>query len=130
MYDGDTLTLNNAPDQVIRGASDLEPGTDIEILLDSETASDPFVKRPEATVQSDATFSTTADLSNNDEGAEFTVEATNDGETLATAEGRIVWFSKPARAPPFSRLSGKCPLVCSTVCVLQQGLSTGRYDWV
>lgn len=90
VYDGDAITLDNAPGQEIRGRTDLEPGTDIEILLKSETTSDPFVKLPEATVQDDGRFSATVDLSNNDEGTEFTAEATHDDETLATADGHIV----------------------------------------
>jgi len=89
-YEGDTLTLENAPEQEIRGNSDLGPGSDLEIALDSETASDPFVKRPETNVQDDGRFSATADMSNNDEGTEFAVEVIHDDETLATADGRLV----------------------------------------
>ena len=89
-YEGDTLTLDNAPEQEIRGTSDLDPGADLEILLDSETASDPFVKRPETNVRSDGEFSTTVDMSNNDEGSEFAVEVIHDDETLTEADGQVV----------------------------------------
>lgn len=89
-YQGDTLTLDNAADQMIRGTTDLEAGTELEIALDSETASDPFVKRPETTVQDGGQFSATVDMSNNDEGSEFTVEVIHDDETLAEADGQIV----------------------------------------
>ena len=89
-YEGDTLTLESAPDQEIRGTTDLDPGAALEIALDSETASDPFVKRPETTVQDGGQFSATVDMSNNDEGSEFTVEVIHDDETLAEADGQIV----------------------------------------
>jgi len=88
-YEGDTLTLDDAPEQEIRGTTDPEPGTDMQILFDSETASDPFVYRPEATVTSAGEFSTTVDMSDNDEGTEFTVQVIHDDETLTEADGRV-----------------------------------------
>ncbi|MDS0257819.1 hypothetical protein NDI56_00190 [Haloarcula sp. S1CR25-12] len=89
-YEGDALTLDNASEQQIRGTSNLDPGTGLEIQLDSETASDPFVKLPETTVQDGGEFSATVDMSNNDEGSEFTVEVIHDGETLTEADGQVV----------------------------------------
>jgi len=88
-YEGDTLTLDNASGQEIRGTTNLDPGTDLEIQIDSETESDPFVKRPGTTVQDGGQFSTTVDMSSNNEGSEFTVEVIHDDETLIETVGRI-----------------------------------------
>jgi hypothetical protein len=89
-YEGDSLTLDNAPEQELRGTTDLESGTTLEISLDSETPSDPLIKRPPATVTDEGTFSATVDMSDADEGTEFTVSVVTDDDTVAEADGRVV----------------------------------------
>ncbi|WP_277541790.1 DUF7827 domain-containing protein [Haloarcula laminariae] len=71
----DEIVLQAGPGQEVTGDTNLAPGTTVETTLDSDTSGDPFVKRPEATVESDGTFTAVADFSDNSAGSEFTAEA-------------------------------------------------------
>jgi len=89
-HEGDTFTLDNAPEAEIRGTTNLPTGTQISILIDSETPADPFVFRPETTVSDGGQFSTTVDLSERDEGIEFSLRVKYDDETLTETDGEVV----------------------------------------
>ncbi|WP_328763855.1 BGTF surface domain-containing protein [Haloarcula salinisoli] len=68
----DEIVLQAASGQEVTGETNLAPGTELELELDSDTSGDPFVKRPEAVVQEDGTFTAVADFSENSAGSEFT----------------------------------------------------------
>ena len=87
--DSESLTVSNAPEQTISGTTSVEPGTELEVKLDSPTSSDPFVKRPEATVQDDGSFTVTADFSDNEPGTEFEVTVLDGDTELTTADGQV-----------------------------------------
>ncbi|WP_262178555.1 BGTF surface domain-containing protein [Haloarcula laminariae] len=95
----DEIVLQAGPGQEVTGDTNLAPGTTIEATLDSDASGDPFVKRPEATVESDGTFTAVADFSDNSAGSEFTAEATasdfsgNLDSTSDEYDGRLTEFT-------------------------------------
>jgi len=48
VYDGDEISLSAGEGQVIRGQTSLEPGTTVQVRIQSEKPSSPFLSRPEA----------------------------------------------------------------------------------
>ncbi|UPW01908.1 hypothetical protein M0R88_07375 [Halorussus gelatinilyticus] len=83
--DGETLTLDQAPDQTIRGKTTLDPGTTLSINLKGET----FLKTNRATVTANRTFNASFDMSDVDRGT-FEVRVYRNETVLAEAEGRVV----------------------------------------
>ena len=92
--ENDEIVLGAAAGQEVTGDTNLAPGTDMEIELDSDSSGDPFVIRPEATVQQDGTFTGVADLSENDAGSEFTAEITDPSGLGDEYDGRLVEASE------------------------------------
>jgi len=86
----DEIVLQAGAGQEVTGDTNLAPGTEIEVSLDSDTSGDPFVKRPEAIVQSDGTFTAVADFSENNAGSEFTATALSDTFDSDDYDGRLV----------------------------------------
>jgi len=96
------IVLGAASGQEATGTTNLAPGTELEVEFDSESNADPFVKRPEATVQSDGSFTAVADFGENNAGTEFTAEVLQtDVPSLDTDEedGRLVEGSGPVETP-------------------------------
>ncbi|WP_324662847.1 DUF7827 domain-containing protein [Haloarcula sediminis] len=85
----DEIVLEAAAGQEVTGDTNLAPGTDVELTLDSDTSGDPFVKRPEGTVQQDGTFTAVADFSQNNAGSEFTATI-EDVSSADEYDGRLV----------------------------------------
>ena len=80
--DNDTLLLGAGPGQEITGDTNLAPGSEVEVSLDSDDSSDPFIKRPDGTVNMDGTFTIVADFEGNEAGTNFTAQAVvNDVES-------------------------------------------------
>jgi len=46
VYDGDEISLSAGEGQVIRGQTSLEPGTTVQVRIQSEKPSSPFLSRP------------------------------------------------------------------------------------
>jgi len=86
----DEIVLQAATGQEVTGETNLAPGTEMELSLDSDASGDPFVVRPEATVQQDGTFTGVADLSENDAGSEFTASITDPSDLGDDYDGRLV----------------------------------------
>ena len=88
-YEGDTLTLDNVAEAEIQGTTNLEAGTRISVVVNSETSEDPFLFRPETTVSDGGQFLTTVDMSERAEGTEFSLRVKYDDETLTEADGEV-----------------------------------------
>ncbi|MDS0282918.1 BGTF surface domain-containing protein [Haloarcula onubensis] len=84
------IVLEAAAGQEVTGDTNLAPGTEVEVSLDSDTSGDPFLKSPEGTVQADGTFSAVADFSDNNAGSEFTAQASVGGTDSDEYDGRLV----------------------------------------
>lgn len=89
-HDGDRLTLAAGPGQEITGETDLEPGSEVTVRIESEDPARPFVIRPEVTVAEDGRFTAVVNLSHGRVGTNFTAELRHGGETLDEVDGRIV----------------------------------------
>lgn len=79
--DGERVTVRNASGQQIRGATDLDPGTNITVRARG-TGSNPFLRSTVTTVDENGTFVATLDFSGVDSGTEFTVTARHAGDTI------------------------------------------------
>lgn len=79
VYDGDQLTLHSGPGQNVTGQTDLEAGTVVEVMVESETPTNPFLMRDKAVVQDDGSFTAHFDLSNLDPRSNVSVRATAEG---------------------------------------------------
>jgi hypothetical protein len=88
VHEGDSLALDAATDQRIRGETDLAPGTKLEVRVRS-AGSSPFLLTAEATVSEEGTFEATVDLSGVDGGTTVDVVVRHDGETAAETTGEI-----------------------------------------
>jgi len=88
VHEGDSLALDAATDQRIRGETDLAPGTKLEVRVRS-AGSSPFLLTAEATVSEEGTFEASVDLSGVDAGTTVDVVVRHDGETAAETTGEI-----------------------------------------
>ncbi|EMA16029.1 DUF7282 domain-containing protein [Haloarcula amylolytica] len=68
------VTAQAAADQQITGTTSIAPGAEIEVEVESESESNPFLERPETTVNADGTFAATLDFSDQSAGTNFTAE--------------------------------------------------------
>ncbi|NLV12074.1 DUF7282 domain-containing protein [Haloarcula argentinensis] len=87
------VTVSAAAGQEVTGTTNVAPGTELEVEMESESEANPFVIRPEVDVATDGTYTATADFSDYSAGANFTVETLDvDGDADFTDEedGRIV----------------------------------------
>ena len=89
-HEGERLRLASAPGQRITGQTDLDPGTTLTVRLRSADPESPFLRQRSATVQSDGSFRTAADMSNIAVGTDFEVTVHNSGETLVETGGTVV----------------------------------------
>jgi len=89
VYDGDEISLSAGEGQVIRGQTSLEPGTTVQVRIQSEKPSSPFLSRPEAEVGEDGEFTVYVGLSNVEPGSTATVSVHHDGDELAVADAHV-----------------------------------------
>ena len=75
----DFIVAEAADNQEITGDTNVAAGTNVTVDLNSESTEDPFLKQPEAVVQSDGTFTIIADFGENEVGTNFTAQANIDG---------------------------------------------------
>lgn len=90
VHDGDALTLENDPDQVIEGTTGLDAGTAVTVRLQSTNASSPFIKQTTATVDEDGRYEATVDLNDLEVGTQFRATVVHDSEELANVSGEVV----------------------------------------
>jgi len=87
------VTVQAAAGQDVTGETNVAPGSELEVEMESESEANPFVLRPEADVGPNGTYTATADFSDYSAGTNFTVQTLDvDGnEDFSDEEdGRIV----------------------------------------
>ncbi|RDI72411.1 BGTF surface domain-containing protein [Halopelagius longus] len=90
VYEGDALTLEAGPGQVVSGETTLPPGSVLNVRMRSTGDTEPaFLKTVEATVTEHGTFEARFDLSDVSENGSVAVTVVHDGERLAEAEGEL-----------------------------------------
>lgn len=88
VYDGERLTLEPALDQVVRGETDLERGTELSVRLRS-TGENPFLRSATATVDDDGAFEATFDMSDVPSGTTFEVVVHREGTRYMNTTGEV-----------------------------------------
>lgn len=89
VYDGERLTVDPAPDQVVQGETDLERGTELSVRIRS-SGENPFLMSATATVDDDGAFEATFDMSDVPPGTTFEVVVHRDGARFLNATGEVV----------------------------------------
>ncbi|KOX92017.1 hypothetical protein AMS69_15845 [Haloarcula rubripromontorii] len=91
--DSGVVTVSAAAGQEVTGTTNVAPGSELEVEMESESEANPFVLRPETDVAPDGTYTATADFSEYSAGTNFTVQTLDvDGSSDFSDEedGRIV----------------------------------------
>ncbi|WP_336329248.1 DUF7282 domain-containing protein [Haloarcula sp. CGMCC 1.2071] len=91
--DDGLVTVGAAAGQTVSGDTNVAPGSELEVEMESESEANPFVERPEATVGQNGTYVATEDFSDYSAGTNFTVQTLDvDGDSDFSDEedGRIV----------------------------------------
>ncbi|MFY4812509.1 DUF7282 domain-containing protein [Haloarcula sp. AONF1] len=91
--DDGLVTVSAASAQTVTGDTNVAPGSEIEVEMESENDANPFVIRPEIEVATDGTYTATADFSDYSAGTNFTVQTldVDGGDDFSDEEdGRIV----------------------------------------
>ena len=85
------VTAQAAADQQITGTTTVAPGAEIEVEIESESDSNPFLERPETTVNADGTFAAAVDFSDQSAGTNFTAQFldTNGDELGDEEDGQL-----------------------------------------
>jgi len=87
------VTVQAAAGQEVTGDTNVAPGSEFEVEMESESEANPFVLRPEATVGPNGTYTATGDFSDYSAGTNFSVQTLDvDGDEDFSDEedGRIV----------------------------------------
>jgi len=89
--DADEVAVQQAAEQAISGTTTAETGTELDVRVTGTDSGSPFVKPLTTVVQSDGTWSVTADFGDNAQGANFTVDVRRNGTSLLAepVDGRI-----------------------------------------
>jgi len=77
--EGETLTLVAGPETEVTGQSDLEPGTELKLTLQSTDSTSPFLLRETATVADDGSIAATMDTDSISEPVNATLTVSHDG---------------------------------------------------
>ncbi|MBO4249596.1 PGF-CTERM sorting domain-containing protein, partial [Halomicrobium sp. IBSBa] len=91
--DSGVVTVSAAAGQEVTGETNVAPGSELEVEMESESDANPFVIRPEIDVATDGTYTATADFSDYSAGTNFTVQTLDvDGDSDFSDEedGRII----------------------------------------
>ncbi|MEF8915676.1 BGTF surface domain-containing protein [Natronomonas sp.] len=86
--DDGTIELAAAEGQVVRGQTDLEPGTEVTVRLRS-SSENPFLMQRQVTIEEDGSFEAAFDLSNVEPGSPFEARLRADGEVIDDASGEV-----------------------------------------
>jgi hypothetical protein len=87
--DGDGLTVAAAADEKISGVTDLTPGTELIVRVESTDSASPFLAQQPATVTDEGTFAASFDLGTAPAGTAITVTVRHDGDTVARTSGAV-----------------------------------------
>lgn len=87
--DRESLTLVAGPETKVTGQSDLEPGTELDVMLASADEASPFLTKATATVTDDGSFAATMDTHSVTEPINATLTVQHDGEELTEVDARI-----------------------------------------
>jgi hypothetical protein len=88
VYEGDTLELDAAEGQAVRGQTDLESGEEVTVRLKSSGGS-PFLMQQTATVDDEGAFEATFDLSGVEDNQSFEATVVHDGAELLNETGEV-----------------------------------------
>lgn len=86
---GENVTVEAAANQTIRGATDLEPGTEIAVRARSSGSGQPFIKSQQVQVREDGTFAATFDFEGIEPGTTFEVTVHHGNDTVSRS-GTVV----------------------------------------
>ncbi|MGM0591825.1 MAG: BGTF surface domain-containing protein [Halobacteriota archaeon] len=93
-YEGSRLVLRSAPNQSVVGRSDLRPGTEVVVTIESGVGIDPsFLTTNTTAVEEDGRFRSTFNLSEERgyvAGSRVTVSVSRGNETLTAVDGLLV----------------------------------------
>ena len=95
-----TVTVNDSASQLISGSALAPTGTEVSIRMRSTDSEIRFFKAATAVVTEDGTWATAVNFSGTPAGAEFSVEATIDGDYVASADGEVVACADDCRDQP------------------------------
>ncbi len=90
-HDGERLTVEAASNQKVSGHVNESLGAEaVTVRLQSNDASNPFLRSAEANVSEDGTFEVSVDFSQVNGGTEFSGTLRYNGTTLAETDGEVV----------------------------------------
>ncbi|NLV11556.1 hypothetical protein GOC74_16635 [Halomicrobium mukohataei] len=101
-YEGEELTVEAAPGEQISGETTLPPGTRLTVRIESASSASPFLKRLEATVADDGTFTATGDLSDLPPDTAFEAAVVYNATVISRQSGQIVPCTSDCTATPRS----------------------------
>lgn len=90
LHDGRELTVDNRSGQVIRGRTNLPPGSEVTIQLRSSDSAAPFIKQTQGTVDANGTFRAVFGFADVAQDVAFRVAVRYNGTELTTTRGLIV----------------------------------------
>jgi hypothetical protein len=85
-----SLTVNATAGAVLSGTTDLPPGTEVSVRLQSIDAENPFLLTDSATVSRDGEFRSVVDLASVTPGTEFAAVVHYNGTNVAETTGTVV----------------------------------------
>ncbi|WP_018256250.1 BGTF surface domain-containing protein [Halomicrobium katesii] len=98
--EGEELTVEAAPGEQLSGETTLPPGTRLTVRIESTTSAAPFLKRLEATVADDGTFTATGDLSDLPPDTAFEATVVYNATVIGRQSGQIVPCTSDCTATP------------------------------
>lgn len=88
-YEGDRLTVDAAPNQTIRGTTDVGAGSELTIRVRSTDSASPFLRQQPVVVQDDGSFAVTMDFGSVEPDTTFQVAVRHNGTTLTEVSGEV-----------------------------------------
>lgn len=110
VHEGDSLTVNATAGAVVAGTTDLPPGTEVSVRLQSTDSDSPFLLTDSATVDRDGHFRTVVDLSAVSPGSEFAAVVHYNGTTVAETTGTVVACDDCRTSSGTTRLASTDPV--------------------
>ena len=89
-HEGDRLTVDAAPNQTVRGTTDVGAGSELTVRVRSTDSANPFLRQQSAVVRDDGTFAVTMDFGSVETGTTFDISVRHDGTTLTEVSGEVV----------------------------------------
>jgi hypothetical protein len=88
-HEGDRLTVDAAPDQTIRGTTDVGAGSELTVRVRSTDSANPFLRQQSAVVRDDGTFAVTMDFGSVETDTTFDIAVRHNGTTLTEMSGEV-----------------------------------------